>query len=53
MCTLKAYWEFKAEKDIVSKVVLFYTGLVFTSAIQEHKSNTEENIFAKCYNPVI
>lgn len=52
MCILKAYWEFKAEKGIVSNVVWFYTLLVFTLAVQENKSNSEENIFAKCCNPV-
>lgn len=50
MCTLKAYWEFKAEKGIVSNVVRF---LVSALAVQENKSIGEENIFAKCCNPVI
>lgn len=41
MCTLKAYWEFKAEKDMVSNVGWFCTILVFTLAVQKNKTNNE------------
>lgn len=53
MCTLKAYWEFKAEKSIVSNIVWLYTVLVLALAVWENRSNSEVNIFAKCCDPVI
>lgn len=42
MCTLKAYWEFNAEKGMVSNVGRFCTVLLFTLAVQENKTNSEQ-----------